>query len=262
MLKTKLVKGVLGVSAVAALFAAVAVHAQSTGTQSGAGQSTSGQSSGQSTSSQPAGQSTAGQTSSGSGSGSSSSSANLSRADKKVLMEMGMSNMAEIELARTAQSKSQNEQVKNFAQQMIDDHTRALNDVKQLAQAKGVTLPTELDRTHKAKADRMAGLSGEAFDRSYMEQAGVAEHKKTHTKLSQAQSRAKDPEVKALAARILPVVDQHLNSAQQLHKSTAVGGSGSQGATGSSSGKSGSGDQKSQDQKMDDQKSGEQKSDK
>ncbi|SHH63446.1 DUF4142 domain-containing protein [Massilia sp. CF038] len=262
MLKNKVVKGVLGVSAVAALFAAVAVHAQSTGTQSGsqgAGQTTSGQTSEQSTSSQSAGQSTAGQTSSGSGS---SSTANLSRADKKVLTDLGMANMAEIELARTAQSKSQNEQVKNFAQQMIDDHTRALNEVKQLAQTRGVTLPTELDRTHKAKADRMAALSGEAFDRSYMEQAGVAEHKKTHSKLSQAQTRAKDPELKALVARLLPVVDQHLNAAQQLHKSTAVGSSGTQGSTGSSSGRSSSGESKAQDEKMDDETSGKQKSDK
>ncbi|UUZ57184.1 DUF4142 domain-containing protein [Massilia sp. H-1] len=79
--------------------------------------------------------------------------------------------MAEIEAARTAQTKSQSEQVKNFAQQMIDDHTRALNDVKQLAQARGVTPPTELDRKHKAKNARMAALSGEAYDRAYLSQA-------------------------------------------------------------------------------------------
>lgn len=237
MLKNKVVKGVLGVSAMAALFATLVVHAQSTGTQSGtqtgAGQTTAGQTGAQTT----AGQSTtapgSGQTSSGAG-----STASLSRSDRKVIIDMAMANMAEIASARTAQTKSQNEQVKNYAQQMIDDHTRALGDVQQLAQSRGVTLPTELDRTHKAKADRMAALSGDAFDRAYMAQAGVSDHKKVHDKLRQAQTRAKDPEVKALVARILPVVDQHLNSAEQLHKSPQVGSSRTQGTTESSGDKS------------------------
>jgi putative membrane protein len=186
---------------VAALFAAFAVHAQNTGTQTAPAQST------------PA----AGQTSSGTG-----STASLSRADRKLIVDMAMANMAEIESARMAQTKTQNEQIKNFAQQMIDDHTR------------GVTVPTELDRMHKAKEDHMAALSGDAFDRAYMAQAGVADHKKVHDKLRQAQMRAKDPEVKALVARTLPIVDQHLNSAEQLHKSPQVGSSRTQGTTESS----------------------------
>lgn len=209
MRTNKIVKGVLGVSAVAALLAAFAVQAQNTGTQTAPAQAT------------PA----AGQT---------SSTASLSRADRKLIVDMAMASMAEIESARMAQTKTQNEQIKNFAQQMIDDHTRALNEVKQLAQARGVTVPTELDRMHKAKEDRMRALSGEAFDRAYMAQAGVSDHKKVHDKLRQAQMRAKDPEVKALVARTLPIVDQHLNSAEQLHKSPQVGSSRTQGTTESS----------------------------
>ena len=256
MLKTKVINGVLGVSAVAALFAALAVQAQSgSGTshgttagatgvgQAGAGHST-GQSTGQtgaSTSGQTAGQSgsQSGMQSGSQASGATASGAGastLSRADRKMITDMAMANLSEIEVSRMAQRKSQSEQVKNFAQQMIDDHTKALSEVQQLAQAKGVALPTELDRTHKRKAERMGALSGEAFDRAYMEQAGVADHKRTHGMLQQAQARAKDPDLKALAARTQPIVDQHLNSAQQLHKNTARGGSQSQGKTGSSSG--------------------------
>jgi putative membrane protein len=229
MLRTKVVKGMLGLSAVAALFAALAVHAQSTGTQSttqgGTGQTTtSGQTSGQ----------TGTQSDTTAGTGTAAMKDTLSRADKKMVTNMAMANMAEIEAGRLAQSKSQSEQVKNFAQQMIDDHTKALNDVQQLAQSKGIALPTTLDRTHKTKADKLAALSGEAFDRAYMQQAGVSDHKKTHDMLRQAQNRAKDPDLKALAARTLPIVDQHLNSANQLHKDTARGSSRTQGTTGSS----------------------------
>lgn len=254
MLKKKVLKGVLGVSAVAALFAALAVQAQSSGASTpGETRSTSG---GQSTASgtQPAsgqtgaaqsgasqagtsqagtsqpdtsqGASGQGSTASGAGTTAPGAAAALSKADQRIVMNMAMANMAEIEAAKLAQSKSQNEQVKNYAQQMIDDHTKALTDVQQLAQNKGVTLPTELDKTNKTKSDKLAAMSGDAFDRAYMAQAGVADHKKVHSMLRQAQSRAKDPDVKALAARILPTVDQHLNSAQQLQetsKGTAKG---------------------------------------
>lgn len=235
MLKSKFVKGVLGASAVAVLFATLAVQAQTgntstpTGTTSKAGAAQGGTQTGTQSGTQTGTQT--GSTASGTGT---MAKGSLSRGDQKMVKDMAMSNMAEIEAARMAQTKSQNEQVKNFAQQMIDDHTKALSDVQQLAQAKGVMLPTELDRMHKRRAERMSAMSGEAFDKAYMDQAGVADHKKTHGLLRQAQSRAKDPDVKALAARTMPIVDQHLNSAQELHKNTARGSGATQGSTGAS----------------------------
>jgi putative membrane protein len=148
----------------------------------------------------------------------------LNKSDQKIVTDMAQANMAEIEAAKLAQSKSQNEQVKSFAQQMIDDHTKALGEVQTLAQAKGVTLPTELDKANKAKADKLGAMGADAFDHAYMSQAGVADHKKVHGMLSQAQAKAKDPDVKALAGRMLPTVDQHLKSAQQLHKQAPAKG--------------------------------------
>lgn len=236
MLRTRVIKGVLGLSAIAALFAAVAVHAQTGGgTPDPMGQGTRGQSGTQAGAQGQAGSQGAGATASGAGT---ASTAKLSRGDRNMLVSMAQANMAEIDMARMAQNKSQNEQVKNFAQQMIDDHSKALEELRQLAQARGLTLSNDLDRANRARADRLAALSGEAFDQAYMAQAGVADHKKSHSNLRSAQSRARDPELRALAARTLPVVDQHLNSAQQLHKNTARGRSGTQGATGSSPDKS------------------------
>ncbi|MES2315952.1 MAG: DUF4142 domain-containing protein [Pseudomonadota bacterium] len=235
MPRKNVIKGILGLSGVAACFAVFTAQAQTTATDTGKPGATSQSTTGQATATQP---STGMQQSTGSGqpgaTGSGSGTASLSKSDQKILMNMAQENMAEIEVARLAQSKSQNEQVKGFAQKMIDDHTKALDDVKQMAQAKNLTLPTELDRAHKGKVDKLASLSGEAFDRSYMAQAGVAEHKKVHGMLSKAQVKAKDPELKALASRMAPVVDQHLNSAQELHKNAARGSSKTQGNTGSS----------------------------
>lgn len=214
MLKNHFLQRVLGASA---LLAAFTVNAQTCGTASGQTGPGTGTASGQM--------------------GQAPAAGTLGASDQKMLKTMAINNMAEIEAARMAQGKTQNEQVKAFAQRMIDDHTKALEDVRQLAQAKGVALPTDVDSTNKRKAARMAALSGDAFDRAYMAQAGVADHKKNHALLEQAQTRAKDPDLKALAARTLPVVGEHLSAAQDVHKHTVQGSSGSKGQTGSSSGK-------------------------
>ncbi len=203
MLKSTVFKGVLGVSAAAALFAVLTAQAQTGAT-----------------------------TAQGAGQTGAAAPAPLNRSDQKMVKDLAMANLAEIEAARLAHSKTRNEQVRNFAQQMIDDHTKALTEVQQLAQSKGVALPTELDRMHKRKAERMEALSGDAFDSAYMSQAGVADHKKTHSMLQQSQARAKDPDLKALVARITPIVGQHLNAAEQLHKNTARGSGATQGTTG------------------------------
>ncbi|MES2322026.1 MAG: DUF4142 domain-containing protein [Pseudomonadota bacterium] len=201
MLRKFLLKGLLGVSAAAALLAALPVKAQTPGTTA---------------------------------SGTAATASTFSRADKKILMVLAQAHMVEIESGRLAQTRSQSEQVKNFAQRMIDDHTKAQAEVQQLADARNIALPKKLGLMNRARVNRLGGLSGEAFDRAYMERAAVAEHKKTHDMLRQAETRAKDPDLKALVARTLPIVDQHLTSAQQLHKDTMQGSSRTQGTTGTS----------------------------
>jgi predicted outer membrane protein len=151
-----------------------------------------------------------------SGTAAAAGKSSLSKADEKILMDMAHANIAEVEAGKIAQSKSKNDQVKSFAQQMIDDHGKALTEVQQLAQQKGVTLPTEPDAKHKAMAKKLEAMSGEAFDKAYMKNAGVADHKTVHSMLMRDETRAKDPDVKALATKMAPVVEQHLKSAQSM----------------------------------------------
>lgn len=142
----------------------------------------------------------------------------LGRSDRKAIMDMAMANMAEVEMGKMAQAKGTSEAVKTFGQQMIDDHGKALAEVQALAEAKGVTLPADLDAKHRKEADRLNAMSGAAFDKAYMERAGVRDHRKVSGVLANIQADARDPEVKALAAKMKPVVQQHLNSAQQISR--------------------------------------------
>jgi predicted outer membrane protein len=148
--------------------------------------------------------------------GSASAGSSLSLGDQQFIKQMAVANMAEVDMGKMALSKSSNEEVKRYAQQMIDDHGQALGDVQALAQAKNVTLPGSLDAVHNAEAAKLNGMSGAAFDRAYMARGGVRDHKKTVAKLRGIEQRAKDADVKAAAGKMLPVVEQHLRAAEQI----------------------------------------------
>jgi putative membrane protein len=196
MEKNKVLNAILSASAAALLFSALPASAQS------------GTSAMNANSTQQSGMSGA--------AGTTASGAAVSSADKKAIMDMGMANMAEVEAGKMAVAKAQNPDVKAFGQQMIDDHTKALTEVQALASAKGVTLPTELDAKHKAMAAKLDKLSGDKFDKEYMKNAGLADHKTVHSKLEKFEKGAKDADVKALAAKMKPTVEQHLKSAQMI----------------------------------------------
>jgi putative membrane protein len=154
----------------------------------------------------------------------------LAKSDHRMLEQLARANMAEIEAGKIALQKSQNEEVKAFAKKMVDDHTKGLQEVHMVAQTKGVTLPSEVDAKHKAMAKKLNGLSGDAFDRAYLAQAGVSDHKKAHAMLQKVQMDAKDPDVKALAGKLEPTVAEHMTKVDTLNAtmkgSTAAGASG------------------------------------
>ena len=139
----------------------------------------------------------------------------LSKGDQAIVIGMAQANINEVEAGKLAVSKSQDATVKAFAQQMIDDHSKALTDVTTLAQNKGVTLPTAPDAKHKAMAAKLSKLDGAKFDKEYMAKAGVDDHKMVHAKLKKDEAAAKDADVKALAAKMLPTVEQHLHHATE-----------------------------------------------
>ncbi|MGP6487470.1 DUF4142 domain-containing protein [Duffyella gerundensis] len=187
MQNSKTLKGLLAVSAVVAMFSTAGVQAQTA--TSGAQNASAGQAGANTT---------------------------LSAGDEKAVKDMAQANINEIAAAKMALTKAQSSETKAFAQKMIADHGDALTKVKTVAEQKGVTLPTEPDAKHKAMAAKLAAKSGDAFDKMYMENAGIKDHKMVLSTLQSDATKIKDPDVKALADAHTPVVEQHLKSAQHM----------------------------------------------
>ncbi len=146
------------------------------------------------------------------------SSSKVSNADEKMMKQLAESNLAEISAGKIAQDKAQSSEVKSFAKKMVDDHTKAMDELKQLAQSKAVTLPTEPDKQHQAMEKKLSALSGEKFDRQYMQQAGDRAHKDTHRLLERASSKAEDADLKNYASKVMGTVEGH----QQLAKEASM----------------------------------------
>jgi putative membrane protein len=115
---------------------------------------------------------------------------------------------------------------------MVDEHGKTLAEVQALAQAKGVELPKELTVKHKAKGAMLEALKGDIFDRTYLKQSGRFDHRATHEQLKENMDKIKDPDIKALAMKMRPIVEQHLLAADELIARTARGATGTAGTPG------------------------------
>jgi putative membrane protein len=229
--KQKTLKALLGTTAFALMFGSSSVYAagNSGGTSGASGTTDSSAGSGA-------------QTSGASASGEKGSAGKMSQADEKLMKELVAANMTEIAAAQLALNQSKDDQVQKFAKTLMDDHTNARDKIRDLAQAKNVVLPKDLDGKHLAEVKKLDRLSGDQFDKAFLQRAGVSDHKQTLQLLDRIEKNAKDPQLKALATDLRPTIREHHELATNLVKGNAATMSGSSaGAAGSSSGGSSSG---------------------
>jgi putative membrane protein len=92
--------------------------------------------------------------------------ANLS--DDEFVRDVALKNLAEVELSRMALAKATNEDVKSFAQLMVDDHGAAAHTLKSAASGQPIQWPVQLDEKHRKTADKLAQQQGADFDREYV----------------------------------------------------------------------------------------------
>ncbi|HZT37688.1 MAG TPA: DUF4142 domain-containing protein [Bryobacteraceae bacterium] len=139
----------------------------------------------------------------------------LNSADSKFVAEAAQGGMAEVELGRLAAQKAQSDDVKKFGQRMVDDHTKANDQLKQIAAQKDVTLPSDVGSRNRAAIDRLSKLSGADFDRAYM-RLMVRDHRKDVSEFQKEANNGKDADVKNFASSTLPTLQDHLKEAERI----------------------------------------------
>jgi len=143
------------------------------------------------------------------------SAAAVSAADKKFIMNAARGGMAEVKLGQLAVKSASSDAVKQFGQRMVDDHSKANDELKQLAGQKGVTLPTSIGKQNQSAYSHLAKLSGASFDHAYMQHM-VKDHEMDVREFEKEASSGKDPDVKAWAEKTVPTLRAHLEMARGI----------------------------------------------
>jgi putative membrane protein len=124
----------------------------------------------------------------------------------------------EVEVSKLAAGKTSNAELKKYAEMLVQHHSAANEELKVLAKLKGVELPAALPADKKAKIAALDKMSGDAFDKAYVQKVGIGDHETDIKLFEKAASGAKDAEIKAFASKTLPVLKQHLSSAKAMAK--------------------------------------------
>lgn len=135
--------------------------------------------------------------------------------DKEFVKKALEGNMAEVQMGQLALEKSSDDQVKQFAQRMVDDHGKMLDQLKPAAQAMGVKVPDGPSKGAMKSMDKMKALSGDAFDQAYIKDM-VKDHKKDSSEFKQEAQSTQNPQLKQLVTEASQTIDSHLQQIQQI----------------------------------------------
>ncbi|HEY8560139.1 MAG TPA: DUF4142 domain-containing protein [Pyrinomonadaceae bacterium] len=134
----------------------------------------------------------------------------LSKADQKLMTEVAMGGMMQLEVSRAALEKVTSPEARLLAQSEVEEQTGVAAKLREIAAAKGFTLPAAPDPKTAALISKMNGVSGNELDVFYIRESGVNGHEKLQKVMTKVQSKATDPSMKSLAAATLPVIRVHM----------------------------------------------------
>jgi len=151
----------------------------------------------------------------------SASAATLPHGDASFLKKAAAHGAAEVQVARLARDKAMRDEVKQFANRMVEDHTKANDQVTALASSNNVQLPTGPDKEHGKKMRKLEKLSGPDFDREFMHL--MVEDHEDAVKDFKHEAKTKHPnDVTKFAQATLPTLEDHLAAARATYDIAAA----------------------------------------
>ncbi len=135
--------------------------------------------------------------------------------DSKFAMAAAHGGAAEVMMGKLAAGKATNPDVKAFGQQMVDDHTKANDQLMSVAQSDNLTLPSKPDAKEQAEYQKLSAMSGSAFDKAYVK-AMVKDHEEDVKEFTRESQSGKDPKIKDFASQTLPVLQGHLDKIKSI----------------------------------------------
>jgi putative membrane protein len=141
--------------------------------------------------------------------------------DKAFVRKAMEGGMAEVQLGQLASEKASSDDVKQFGQKMVDDHTKLNEQMQPVAQQLGVNPPKQLSKKDQETKAKLQSLSGTEFDNEYIKLM-LKDHKKDAAEFKEEAQRTQNPAVQQAAQQGSQVIDQHLQLIEQIAQSHNV----------------------------------------
>ncbi len=141
---------------------------------------------------------------------------------EKFIKDCAQNGIAEVNMSQVATQKAEDPALKEAAQKLVTDHSKLNEQVKELAQKKGITLSTEVDSKHQKMIDHLSSLSGAEFDKAFATHMAQG-HKKSIAKFKQAAANTEDMEISQFAKATLPTLQEHLALIQKWAPDASAG---------------------------------------
>ena len=135
--------------------------------------------------------------------------------DSEFMAKAASGGMLEVEMGKQVASRAVTPDAKKFAEQMVSDHTKSNTELMALAAKKNITLPTTLSDDHKDVLKDVTEKKGVAMDQEYMKEM-LKDHQEDVKEFTDASIKASDPEIKAFAAKNVPVLQMHLDMVTKM----------------------------------------------
>lgn len=160
-----------------------------------------------------------------------STSGPVAGAERAFVADAAASGLAEVEAARLVATRTNNPQIKEYAERMEREHRAANEELQRMAMAKGIDLPANPEGAPRERLNRLNGVTGAELERTYMQEFGIDAHQQA-IELFERQARdGQDPELRTYAERTLPTLREHLHLARQLQPGGAGEGGGAGGGS-------------------------------
>ena len=135
--------------------------------------------------------------------------------DSEFLTKAASGGMLEVEMGKQVAARAVTPQAKEFARKMIDDHSKGNAELMALATNKNITLPTTLGDEHAKVLKSVTGEKGVKMDQQYMKEM-LADHEEDVKEYTEASVKATDPDIKAFAAKTIPMLKMHLDMVTRM----------------------------------------------
>jgi putative membrane protein len=144
-------------------------------------------------------------------------SAAMSSADKQFMIMAARTDMIEAHEGQLAEQQAGRADVKDMAKMLVEDHTGDYARLSALAAKTGVSIPKGINATRDRNIEQLAHAKGAGFDRLFTRDE-VADHKQALAAFKRESAHGKDSDVKAYATSVIPVLEKHLQQAEQCAK--------------------------------------------